>query len=130
MTDKRDLGGPKEAPEDRLQRQRVGVEGDPTPDHAYRDEPPRPERPERSDGGDLDGDVEDRATTLAAAGLLTEQQARVYILRYVEGLERRGTAEWLDVTPSAVDQHASAAREKLQAARTTVRVLDDLTPGE
>jgi DNA-directed RNA polymerase specialized sigma24 family protein len=123
MSDERDdPRGRQEGPEDRLQRQRVGIEGDPTPDHAYRDDPPRPERP---DGGDL-GDVDDRATTLAAAGLLTEQQARVYILRYIEGLERRGTAEWLDVTPSAIDQHATAACEKIEAARTTVDVIDQL----
>jgi DNA-directed RNA polymerase specialized sigma24 family protein len=121
MTDKRDLGGPEEHPEDRLQRQRVGIEGDPTPDHAYHDEPPQ-----RSDGGDLDGDVEDRATILAAAGLLTEQQARVYIFRYIDGRDRRETANYLDVTPSAVDQHATAAREKLQAAHTTVDVIDRL----
>lgn len=30
----------EEDPRDRLQRERVGVAGDPTPDHAYRDEPP------------------------------------------------------------------------------------------
>jgi DNA-directed RNA polymerase specialized sigma24 family protein len=126
MNERDDPRGRQEAPEDRLQRQRVGVTGDPTPDHAYHDDPP--ERPDGS--GPSDVDVDDRAATLAAAGLLTRQQARVYLLRYVEGLDRRATGEWLDVTPSAVDQHATAAREKLQAARTTVRVLDELTPGE
>jgi RNA polymerase sigma factor (sigma-70 family) len=119
VTDKRDLGGPQEHPEDLLQRQRVGVQGDPTPDHAYRDDPPQ-----RPDGGDLDGG--DRAAILAAAGLLTEKQARVYILRYIDGLDRRETADHLDITASAIDQHATAAREKLQAAHTTVDVIDRL----
>jgi hypothetical protein len=30
----------EEGPLDRLQRERIGVTGDPTPDYAYRDEPP------------------------------------------------------------------------------------------
>jgi predicted DNA-binding protein (UPF0251 family) len=87
---------------------------------AYHDDTPH-----RPDGGDH-GDVNDRAATLAAAGLLTEQQARVYLLRDVEGLERRGAAEWLGVTPSAVDQHLAAAREKIEAARTTVDVAAEI----
>jgi len=35
----------EEDPRDRLQRERVGVAGDPTPDHAYGD-PPRVEAPQ------------------------------------------------------------------------------------
>jgi hypothetical protein len=52
----------EEDPRDRLQRERVGVAGDPTPDHAYGDPPPVefpqiPRCPACDQHGERDGEV-------------------------------------------------------------------------
>lgn len=63
---------------------------------------------------------------LAAAGLLTEQQARAYYLRDVLELPRRATADRMDVSVSVVDDHTRRARRKLEKARATVEVLENV----
>jgi DNA-directed RNA polymerase specialized sigma24 family protein len=70
--------------------------------------------------------VDGEAETLAEAGLLTERQARVYILRDVLALRRGEVADVLDVSASAVDGHRAAARDKIEAARETVERIDAL----
>jgi DNA-directed RNA polymerase specialized sigma24 family protein len=80
------------------------------------------------DGGrDLGGaDDQIAAEALAGAGLLTEQQGRAWYLRDLADLTRAETADVLDVTISTVDKHTRAAREKIEVARATVDVLDQL----
>jgi DNA-directed RNA polymerase specialized sigma24 family protein len=58
---------------------------------------------------------------LAEAGLLTERQAEAFVLRDCLDLTRSEVADRMGVSVSAVDNHAAAAREKIEAANATVR---------
>lgn len=61
---------------------------------------------------------------LAGADLLTEKQALAYVLRDVYGIPRDDAAADMGVTASTLDKHLSAAREKLDEARTTIDHVD------
>jgi DNA-directed RNA polymerase specialized sigma24 family protein len=102
---------PDEHPDDRRQRERVGVKGDPTPDHEYRDEPPAYEPPEP----DLER-VGYEARKLAENTALTHPQARVWLLRDRQGVSRADTAAALDLSVSTVDQQLGNARDKIEQA--------------
>jgi DNA-directed RNA polymerase specialized sigma24 family protein len=87
----------------------------------------------RTDGGQVEhahgGEsptVEHTAGVLAAAGLLTERQAHAYLLREVEGVGRQATADRLGVSTSTLDSHLAKARRKVNQARETVGILEDL----
>jgi transcriptional regulator len=64
--------------------------------------------------------VDREVETLAERGVLTERQARVYVLRDVLGLSGEEVADRLGISPSTVSAHRSAARERIEAARRTV----------
>lgn len=71
------------------------------------------------EAGDIVRDLRD-------SGLLTEQQAMVYAYRELVQWDRRKTAEKLGTSPSNVDNLLARAREKVQQARETVDVLEDV----
>lgn len=117
-----------EAPEDRLQRERIGVAGDPTPDHEYRDEPPQHE----PDGGEsgVSPSVRAAAKNLEATGILTEKQALAYVLRDVEGVRREEAADRMGTSTSNLDTHLSKARGYVEDARELVERLEALESDE
>jgi len=118
-----DPRGRTEGPEDRIQRERVGVAGDPVPDHEYGedDHPTDPAPDEASDG------VSDAVRTLAAKiaepGVVTERQALALVLGDVENVRRREAAERMSCTASTYDTLLSRARCSLREAAETVSML-------
>lgn len=118
-----------EAPEDRLQRERVGVAGDPVPDHEYGDDPEdRPVDP--IEQHEVGPSVRDAARRLSDAGLLSDRQAVAYVLREVERVERPLAAEKMGVAVSTLDNQLTDARNKVSAARQTLDLLADLEADE
>lgn len=117
-----------ETPEDRHQRERHGVSGDPTPDHEYGDS-----------AEDLTPDIEPIVPTcgerlregfvskLADETPLTEQQARAWILRDVQSYNPEDTAERMQVTESTMYGHLSQARKKIREADRLLTLVDELT---
>lgn len=69
-------------------------------------------------------DVDDAIEELAEAGLLTERQASVFVLRDVEAVPRRAVAEDLGISVNTVDNTLSTAKEKVEGARGTVEAID------
>lgn len=119
-----------EAPEDRQQRERRGVAGDPTPDRDYGDDTDAATEAmlEAVDPEELGvpGPARKVAGDLADAGLLTEQQATAYVLRDVTGASRKMAAAYMGKSKSTVDDHAGKARAKVAEARETLGVLADM----
>lgn len=133
----------KETPEDRLQRERVGVAGDPVPDHEYGDRSePEQHAVEAVDEcatcgvQGVEGVVDTRdgavlpeclpcrhARVLAACGLLTARQAEAYAYRSLHGIARQETADRLGISVNVLDKHLAAAREKVDTARATAEAL-------
>ncbi|AAY24977.1 ORF 51 [Haloarcula hispanica virus SH1] len=122
----------EEAPEDRLQRERVGVAGDPVPDHEYGDQG-------RPPGADVDpGDgypgvsrsVCRAADDVAAHGVVTYRQAVAWVLRDVEGVGREETAERMDCSVSNLDTLLGRARDNIGKARRTASIADELEADE
>lgn len=126
--DHAELGG--ETPEDRQQRERAGVAGDPTPDRDYGDDTDAATEAmlEAVDPEELGvpGPARKVASDLADAGLLTEQQATAYVLRDVTGASRKMAAAYMGKSKSTVDDHAGKARQKVDQARETLGVLADM----
>ncbi|AGC65572.1 hypothetical protein K745_gp47 [Haloarcula hispanica virus PH1] len=117
-----------EAPEDRLQRERTGVSGDPVPDHEYGDSPEdlTPDVAPDEAGDGVSPSVRGAARRLADPGLLTDRQALAYVLRDVEGVSRPDSAERMGVSVSTLDSLLGTARRKLGQARDTLDLADDL----
>lgn len=122
----------QEDPHDRLQRERVGVAGDPVPDHEYGDQG-------RPPGADVDpGDqypnvsrsVLRAADDVAAHGVVTYRQAVAWVLRDVEGVGREEAAERMDSSVSNLDTLLGRARENIKQARLTAGIVDELEPDE
>lgn len=63
---------------------------------------------------------------LTDAGLLSERQAEVLVLRDLMSLPRADTASMMDISPSTVDSYLRDARDKIAAAKQTSRVLGRL----
>ncbi|AFD02320.1 putative protein 39 [Haloarcula hispanica icosahedral virus 2] len=115
----------EEHPEDRQQRERVGVAGDPVPDHEYGDvgdDTPPVDPMEQHEVGPT---VRAAARRLSDAGLLSDRQAVAYVLREVERVERPLAAEKMGVAVSTLDNQLTDARNKVSAARQTLDLLDD-----
>lgn len=112
----------EEAPEDRLERERVGVTGDPVPDHEYGDSREdltphvAPEEPPNA--------IAHKAREVATAGLLTEKQALAWLLRRRAGYHREAAASMMGISPSTLDTHLQRAAEQVQAARATLELLE------
>ena len=70
--------------------------------------------------------VHDTADKLARAGLLTQRQAEVYFITQIAGRHRCVAASRLGISESAVDDHLARARTKLNAARRTHELLDEI----
>jgi len=120
-----------EAPEDRLQRERTGVPGDPVPDHEYGDSrddvTPDVDPMEQYE---VSPSVRDTARRLAAAGILSDRQALAYTLRVIESVERPLAAEKMGVAVGTLDNTLYAAKQKVENARDTVDHLDALEADE
>jgi hypothetical protein len=63
---------------------------------------------------------------LADGEWLPEQQAKVYLLRTVFGIERQRTATVMGIAPSTVDSHLRAATSKVEAAKQLTDALHDI----
>lgn len=63
---------------------------------------------------------------LVDADLLAERQAEAFVLREVEGVGREEAAERMGIATSTLDKHLGAARSKVEAAKQTVDLLEDL----
>lgn len=61
---------------------------------------------------------------LSDAGILAPRQAEVYVLREIQGHSREEAASALGISPNTVDRHLQEARAKIDAARTTLELLD------
>jgi len=70
--------------------------------------------------------VHETADRLAEADLLTQKQANVYFITQIAGRHRTVAASRLGISESAVDDHLRRARSKINAARRTLRVLDEI----
>lgn len=68
--------------------------------------------------------ADDVVDSLAGAGLLTERQAEIYVLREIEQTPREATAERLGVSVNTVDNTLSTARRKVAAAAQTMVAVD------
>lgn len=79
---------------------------------------------------DLDLSREYAAERLADEGLLTKQQAHAYLLRDVSGYGRIAAADKMGIGTSTLDDHITAARDKIEAARGTVEELERLERDE
>ena len=133
MTDHDDPRGRQEGPQDRLQRERVGVAGDPVPDAEYGDDPEdlTPDVAPDEGGEGVSQSVRALAGRLAAPGILTERQALAYVLRDVEGVPRQEAADRLGCSASNLDTLLGRARSNVDDAAATLSVLHglDATPG-
>jgi len=63
---------------------------------------------------------------LAEGKWLPEQQAKVYLLRRVCGIDRQRTATVMGISPSTVDSHLRAVTPKVEAAKNLTGALHDL----
>jgi DNA-directed RNA polymerase specialized sigma24 family protein len=117
-----------ETPEDRMQRERVGVSGDPVPDHEYGDdrEDLTPDVAPDEAGEGVSPSVRAAARRLSDPGLLTDRQALAYVLRDVEDVGRQEAADRLGCSTSNLDGLLGTARRKLERARHTLEEADDL----
>jgi len=70
--------------------------------------------------------VHETADRLAQAGLLTQKQANVYFITQIADRHRTVAASRLGISESAVDDHLRRARSKLNAARRTLKILDEI----
>lgn len=70
--------------------------------------------------------VHDTADKLAQADLLTRRQADVFYITQIAGRHRHVAAKRLGISESAVDDHLRRARSKLNAARRTLELLDEI----
>lgn len=133
MNDRDDPRGRQEGPQDRIQRERVGVAGDPVPDAEYGDDPEdlTPDVTPDEAGEGVSQSVRALASRLAAPGILTERQALAYVLRDVEGVPRQETADRLGCSASNLDTLLGRARSNVDDAAATLSVLHglDATPG-
>lgn len=68
--------------------------------------------------------VGEMVAKLADAGLLTEREAQVYVLREVEGWRNHRVADDLDLSDSRVSDLKSQAETKIQKAEETLTALD------
>ena len=120
----------RESPEDRRQRERTGVDGDPVPDRDYGDtdkgDRPVPDGVSRHQDADVSPSVRAAAERLAAAGDLTERQALAFVLRDVEGVPRPDAADRMGVSTSTLDTLVSKGRRKVAEARQVVDVVAEL----
>lgn len=80
--------------------------------------------PDRVTGGDSVGGGVPTVRDLSSAGLLSDRQAEAYILRELEEYSRREAADLMSIEPSTLDEHLHKARQKVQAARRTVELLE------
>ena len=122
----------EEDPHARQQRERIGVAGDPTPDHEYgdTDRPPGADVAPDEAGTGVSPSVRGSARRLADPALLTDRQALAYVLREVEGVGRDEAAEQLGISVSTLDGLLGKARRKLRNARKTLELVDDLEGDE
>lgn len=60
-----------------------------------------------------------------AGGILSQQQARAYVLGEIRRYHRAKSAERLGVEPSTYDTHLGKARRKVEQARHLLDVLTD-----
>lgn len=63
---------------------------------------------------------------LVEAGLLTERQAQAYVHREIDPTPRQAVADMLEISPNVLDKHLSAARQKVEAAESTVAALEEI----
>lgn len=78
------------------------------------------------DREDVEEALDVAAEALAGAGLLTEQQARAWVLRDVLELDRPTAAARMGIGLSVLDDHLRRARDKIVQAKATADVLDQL----
>lgn len=74
--------------------------------------------------------VGEDVATLTAAGLLTERQAEAYVLRDIEQVARKPTAEHMGVSVNVLDKHLRAARDKVEQAEATVEAVEAIRSAE
>lgn len=70
--------------------------------------------------------VDEEVQMLVDAGLLTEQQARAYVLRFVEGFPNVDVAEQMGVSPPTASSYASDAAAKIDSAEETLGALEEM----
>lgn len=70
--------------------------------------------------------VEEEIDMLASAGLLTERQAEVYVLREIEATPGWAVAEELDLGESTVSDYLADARAKIDKAEATLDVIKEI----
>jgi len=68
--------------------------------------------------------LDDAVSELADAGLLTERQAEIYVLRGVEGVPRDVVADDLGISVNTVDNHLARARELVEQAESTASTVE------
>jgi len=71
------------------------------------------------------GEFEQVVARLADADLLTEKQAAAYLGIEVDHAGRQQVASYLDISPSTLDSHTRAARDKVAAAEETLDIIEE-----
>lgn len=70
--------------------------------------------------------VEEEIELLVDAGLLTEREAEVYVLRSVEGTPGYAVADELDISEQRVSDAKRQAEDKVESARETLEALGEI----
>lgn len=76
----------------------------------------------------ISNQVESDISDLVDADLLTESQARAYVLVDRYDVSREDASSLMHISTSGLDKHLRAARDKIQAAEQTRDVLSDDLP--
>ena len=63
---------------------------------------------------------------LATETSLTRRQAEAWLFRKFYRQTRESTAEALEIAPNTVDEHVRRAKDKIEIARQTVAIVDEI----
>lgn len=70
--------------------------------------------------------VDEEIELLTDAGLLTERQAEAFVARRIEATPGYAVAEHMGIGEQAVSDYVRAAEEKIETARATLEVLEEI----
>lgn len=70
--------------------------------------------------------TDERVQILVEAGLLTEQQARAYVMREIEEIGRMATADIMEIAPTTLDDYVLDAKDKIIEADETLQALEKI----
>lgn len=64
------------------------------------------------------------AQELADAGILSDRQAEIWLLREIEGCSTEETADLIGIAPSTVSTQLSRARDRVESIQETAELIE------